>query len=336
MSRRRSAALTAAAVLLILWAITNLFEKIGTSLTAIDYDVFWRTVRAQRVYGTALPFPYPPTGLLWFQPLRLVPYELGFMLWSMVSIALFAFAVSRISNIKVALLSLFSIPAVSGLNLGQTSMLLASLVILGASTGSVGLGLALGVVGAIKPQLVLMAPFILLLRRDFVAFATAGGTTLALCVLATGVFGLQLWREWFDYLESWQAVVSNTGVQVITPKGYAEAHGLPGDIFWIAGAACCTFLIWRRARDLDGLDLVALIFGTSIMSAPYAVHHDAIGIVPALAAYVLARNSWKAAAPIAILAGFYQGPVLAAIGAWVGKPWQILQSRTESASGSAR
>ena len=60
---------------------------------AVDFAVFWRAVQALHPYAVnEQPFVYPPTALLWFEPLRLVEVWPGYLIWNTGSILLFCAA----------------------------------------------------------------------------------------------------------------------------------------------------------------------------------------------------------------------------------------------------
>src|SRR5205809_333452 len=57
---------------------------------ATDFSVYWRTANgpAHLAYAprSSLPFPYPPTMMIWIRPLALFPMWVAFSIWLLVSI----------------------------------------------------------------------------------------------------------------------------------------------------------------------------------------------------------------------------------------------------------
>src|SRR5213076_1014541 len=77
------------------------------------------------------------------------------------------------------------------------SALLASLTIWACgTTNRVGAGVAFGLIASVKPQLVLMAPLMLALDRDWKAFVSAGLAFVAAVLLALVLYGPGPWSQW--------------------------------------------------------------------------------------------------------------------------------------------
>ena len=96
---------------------------------AIDYAVFWKAVRRADPYQLDAYFVNPPPALLALQPLRLVGFVPGYVLWTALSLLLFFFAARRLVGDRAALLSLFSAASIHGLLLGQAPMMLGAAIL---------------------------------------------------------------------------------------------------------------------------------------------------------------------------------------------------------------
>src|SRR6185295_8604527 len=188
---------------------------------AVDYAVFWRAVRVGAPYASsAQPFAYPPTALLWFAPLRLLPFWPGYAIWIAASVACFATAAWRLYGRWPAVLAILS-PAISiALIPGQSALiaaagLLAALVV----RTPVLRGVLLGAVLTFKPQLVMFAPLFLILNRDWIALSAAATTVATVTLLATAWFGFAIWTEWLMAIPQFQQVVVDRGLSMsaVTP-----------------------------------------------------------------------------------------------------------------------
>ncbi len=158
-------------------------------------------VNYQRLLAEAFPtsqaarnWSYPPHFLLMIWPLGLLPYPLAYLLFQIVTGALFwvaARAVSpQVKSLDLALL--VSGFALVNINAGQNGFLIGAFI-LGAVALRERAPFVSGLLVAcltVKPQLGLLIPLILLLERRFVVFAGAAVGTLGLWVFRS------LFSEW--------------------------------------------------------------------------------------------------------------------------------------------
>lgn len=260
---------------------------------AIDYAVFWKAVRRADPYRLDAYFVNPPPALLALQPLRLVGFVPGYVLWTALSLLLFFFAARRLVGDRAALLSLFSAASIHGLLLGQAPMMLGAAILFAVTAPALWCGVILGCVAAIKPQLLLAAPVILLARKDWVALGgmIAGGA--ALILLSAGLFGLQAWIDWAAALPSFNRALILFDVlrYVITPAAFGPRLGLPMLPWLLLGVALAAVLVARFARQAQGASLAALMVVSSILASPYALPHDLVGAMPALSLFILSSPS---------------------------------------------
>jgi hypothetical protein len=254
----------------------------GSATLALDYDVFWKAARATSVYGGNHPFVNPPTALLWVQPLALLPYWPGFALWTALSTIAFVETARRSFGMAAAFLALASPLVLKALLLGQTTLLLSAAILVAFASSPIAGGLILGICASIKPQLLLLAPLALFVRRDWpMLIASLCGGLSALCASLV-VFGPPLWTEWFSSLGQWHDVLVRTHVfsNAVAPAAAAEWHGLPPRPFHVAGIIVGCWLVIRRARSLEGGELATLVVGTSAIAAPYSLPHDLVVLAP--------------------------------------------------------
>lgn len=298
-------ALTGAAFRIYIW----LEVQPGDPL-ASDYGTFFYASRLadDAIYtGPMYLFLYPPTFIAWLELVERLDFWTGYAVLTAASAGAFAWAVNRLGGWKVAALSFVSVPAVWGLVLGQTAMLLAAGLLWALTLSECRKGFVIGVLGAIKPQLFIAAPFVFIVRRDFKALfgMILGGVSAVL--LATAAFGVTPWLEWLaflpnarDYFHTYRIIGAT-----ITLAGKASANGFPTLPFIALGVALAGWIV-SQARDADPLTLAAIIGGASVVASPYALPHDCIAVIPAVVAALLSSASIRSA----LAAGVYGGGAL--------------------------
>lgn len=314
--------ITAVAVLTtLLWVV---YFFVGPGPFRPDYSVFWTAAQVEpaKLYDaehlTQLqswlvspekglrPWAYPPSALLVFLPLSLMPFWPSFLVWTFGSLALYLWAARKYVD-RLWLLAV-SPPVFVALVSGQTSILIAAAAMFALKMdGEFRRGVVLGLAAAIKPQALVAAPF-LLNRREMAGFVTGG----ACLVLASLAFGIGPWIEWIKALPRFGEIAAGLGLVSITPTGIADLTGLPRWPFWLVGAVAGISLAWW-SRDKDER-LLGLI-GGSLLISPYAMIYDMVGLMPvAVAALASATGPRKllASFPLIGTAGMFTVPLMAA------------------------
>lgn len=260
---------------------------------ANDFGVYWRTanmpVEQAYLWKGRFPFPYIPTMLLWISPLSLVPKWPAFIAFVIGSGVALALALRPYLPKAAIALTLLSPPFMRGAYTGQVSALLAAIMIWACGTENrLRAGLAFGVIASVKPQLVIMAPLMLALRRDWTAFFAAAITFAAFLQMSEMLYGYQRWEEWCYSLDHFRRMVMDTNVSGsgATPAVLAEKHGLPPLPFWLVGIAAGSWLVYL-CRDGESLVQATAIGAGSLLAAPYALAYDLIVIVPLLASLIM-------------------------------------------------
>lgn len=269
----------------------------------IDFQVFWLAARAplDAVYVPAeLPFVNPPTALLLFWLVGWMSFKWAYFAWILVSVAVFSVLVTRLFGVRIAAISMLSPASLSGVILGQSSMLFGGMTYASFHLPALAGGALLGVVAAMKPQLVLMAPLALLVRREWTMLAGMIAGALAAALLVTAI-DATLWQDWLNSLPAVrETMTSGKASSMITPAGRAEYYGLPQLPFLIAGLAVGAVAVVVAARRVEKDILVGLITAASLAASPYAHVHDTIALIPACALLML-RGQWWAAVPAALM-----------------------------------
>ena len=282
-------------------AITRVYFFAHVDL-GLDFRVYQRTVTwpLDQLYHDPgpMPFLYPPTAILLFKPFAMLPA--AFLAWSIASVLAFAAAVGAASGKRVAAVALCSPAAIGGLILGQVPMILAAALFAGLKLRPFLGGMLWGVAAAIKPQLMVLAPLALAVRRDWtMLFGMAAGVG-AMVIGSTLLLGYGLWFDWLAAIGSFGERLEQGVVRTVTPAGQAGVIGLPTLPFLLAGGAVAATAVVASARKLEDEFLIGLVVAASILVSPYAYVHDTIALVPACIA-LLFRGPWWAAIPCAMI-----------------------------------
>lgn len=294
------------------------------SQVGVDYAVQWAAANGANPYARdALPFAYPPTTLLWLAPLRLVAMWPGFVVWTIASVLLFAWASWRLYDARPTALAIIS-PAISiALLPGQTSLIAAAALIAAFTAKSpIWRGALLGAVLTFKPQLVLLAPLVLLFAGERIAFAAMAVVAASICALATAILGVGIWSDWLGSIPHFNQVVSDRGLwaSAVSPAAFARAIDIPMLPMLVLGCLAGLALASRAGR-LDDAHKAALVATASLFAAPYALRYDLVAIAPLMSMLILSRPVRDAlVACVAYSASF--GPLClfaAAYGLWPGK-----------------
>jgi hypothetical protein len=175
-------------------------------------------VQKQIHHDSAIPFygwHYPPPFLIIATLLAQFPYVVALLLWQGLSLALALLLVRRIlPDDRDAILVALGAPVVLVcLGHGQNAFLTASLL-----GGGMFLldrrpwvaGILLGAL-VYKPQFAVLIPVLLLARGNMRAFASAGLTVTALCLLTLAIWGWPVWRAFLDSLPLTQHIIIEAG-----------------------------------------------------------------------------------------------------------------------------
>ena len=313
------------AIVLGAWAWTTRgFSSPDVPRPGVDFSVFWAAAHVMlhgspwqaynhlafaKVESTLLssfhssgflPWLYPPSFLLIVTPLALLPLLISYLLFIGVSTLLFTIATLRISGLgKVIgsrLASLFVaafpsvfVPAVVGQNSLMTATL-AAFAVHWVDRKPVRAGLCIGLL-AIKPQMALVFPFVLIAAGAWRALASAAISALlitALGVLACGTETVHAFLLNADFLRNvllehnarfWLA--SPTTFAALRANGVAlvAAHLVQACVAVIAIAAACH--VWKNTREAR-LRASVLVIAT-LLSNPYVWHYELAWLGIALA-----------------------------------------------------
>jgi hypothetical protein len=142
-----------------------------------------------------------------------------------------------------------------------------------------------------KPQFGVMIPLVLIATMRWRAFASATATVLALVVISTLAFGVDVWRMMIDALPFTREVVLEQGgtgwhkIQSVFSwarmwgGGVPLAYAIQGAFTVIMGAA----LVWLWRSDASYRLKAASLPIASILATPYSLDYDMVALAPAIA-----------------------------------------------------
>ena len=269
----------------------------------LDFLPLWTAARVDpsRVYDFAYvtlqqnlrpeyglrPFVNPPTTLLLFHGFGALPFEIAYPAFMIVSITIFALGARRLgADWRICLIPQFAVLVIL---VGQVTFLVGGLVMIALTMrGRPWLsGILLGIVGAIKPQMLVLLPIALIAERNWRMMIATGLTAMALMLL-TLVNGAS-WSEWLRALPQFQAYVTESK-RFLSMSASPYAFMGPASLFaTIPVAATGAWLAFRQ--DDRALRVLALL-GGALLAAPYALNYELTLLIPAMLAYEK-KPSWS-------------------------------------------
>jgi hypothetical protein len=272
-----------------------------------------------------LPFSLPLAAGLPYVALSLLPFEVAFRVWQLVTLTLLLVAVVLLGHaaptlpspggggnlgdslpsargensaglMALAVLGLLAaVPTWATLTEGQPTAWLflgGAMVMMALRSDSVALSAGAGMLLAVKPQYLPAYLAVLFAARRWrpLAAAAAGGGALLLSPLAGGIGGLSAMVH--------NALSANQAVEVRLNEAWVGLFGpvLPGRIaivvaiiLFIGVLSALWLVAWRRPTSVIGF--AALAGALTVLASPHALPHDLLILaVPAWLATVLYRE----------------------------------------------
>ncbi len=262
------------------------------------FMAFERTIVASDV-GLRL-WAYPPHSLLFVWPLGYLDYWAGFVLWSVLGLAVLVWGARRAGFdwIETAIIAL-SPAALSSIYFGQTGNLAAGLLLLALAAprgGPVAAALL-----TIKPQAGFLLPVLWLGERRFVVIAIAGAVAIALGVGSLLAFGPDVWRDYFGPTLGLLNTLEREGeggFLAMIPSVFIGVRNIVDDatIASYAHAAVAiaagVFGMWALLRADDARARWAIVIAAMAVITPYIHIYD---LAPLLAAALIVFTRWSGA-----------------------------------------
>ncbi|MGU7811768.1 glycosyltransferase family 87 protein [Burkholderia sp. AW49-1] len=301
---------------LITWAVaTDTFTSQKTARPGVDFSVFWTASQlvlqghAAAIYDPvffshaevarfgayighqSLPWLYPPTMLLFIAPVALVPFLPAYFLFFAGSLLCYAYAVLHLSGLRAhlpapraaALVVLAYSGVFASVLYGQNSILTAGVAALALhflGRRPILAGMLIGLL-AIKPQMAMVFPFVLIATRSWRTFTSAAITTVLFAVAGIALTGM-------GSLNGLAHAMSIVRGMHFTLPAYWFVSPTPFAALRLAGASIPVALaaqtavgllaiaaavqVWRRTDDMR-LRGAALAVAT-LLTTPYLWHYE--------------------------------------------------------------
>ncbi|MDP3173929.1 MAG: glycosyltransferase family 87 protein [Phenylobacterium sp.] len=281
----------------------------------VDFTVFWTAARMplNAVYDVVAitkaqawavsdptvlrPFPYPPTFLLFLQPLRAASLLPAYLTWIAISASLYCVAARSLIG-RAWPLVLASPATVVALLTGQVTLVIAAgliLALIWLESRPRLAGMVFGLLAAAKPQILVMVPLALLAGGHLKALFTAGLVGFSLCLVSLAEHGPQTWASWFAALTGFSKIVDSRPWIGITPKAIARLAGLGGPAqigVMAAGAALGAWLVVAAfRRTSDPVERLLALMSGYYLATPYALMYELALVQPAAVALMVGRSS---------------------------------------------
>jgi alpha-1,2-mannosyltransferase len=237
---------------------------------------------------------YPPTAFLIVAPLGLLPYGLSLFSWLAVTAAAYVWTVWRFIPRVDALIPILGFPAVfTNVGHGQNAFLSTAIVGLGlfiSDRRPIAAGVLLGCL-CYKPQLAPMLVIVVLARRDWKMALGAALSIVALSVMATLLFGPEIWISFKSSLLLAKASLEQGIVGFGKMQSAFSAIRLLGggnSLAYCAQAAVAVtaaILLWQIWRTQASLLLRTGATGAAILlGTPFILDYDFVLLALPIAA----------------------------------------------------
>jgi hypothetical protein len=308
-----------------------------------------RRVAPDGAIDPGLSFSLPLAAALPYAVLSLLPIELAFRLWQLVTAALLLVGIVLLRRALplpgatgLAMLGLLAaVPTWATLTEGQPTACLflgAAMVILALRSNSLGLAAGAGLLLAVKPQYLPAYLAVLFAARRWRSLSAAcvGAGVLLLSPLAGGPGGLTAMIH--NALGANQAVavqLNEAWIGVLGPALPPAAATVVAIILYLGVLIALGLIAWRRPTPM--IAFAVLAGSLTVLASPHALPHDLLLLaVPAWLAMVLYREGalpnplpGLLVTEMALLIDLHGSPVpvgplvMTAVVAWYG--WQFKQ-----------
>ncbi len=229
---------------------------------------------------------YPPQSILLIWPLGLLSYGWSLAAWLLIGFVLYLCATfaGAWRWFKVAALTLAPATFANAM-FGQNGFVTAALLIGGMrllERAPIAAGILFGLL-TFKPQLGVLVPVALIAAGAWRAFAAAVVTTLVLMGLTAGLFGMDIWSSYIDFISGFKTALMERGAGIGYGKGtsptmMAQMMGLgpvAGSVIqalFSLGAAGAVYWAFRPPRG--GPLAIAVLAVVATLATPMAYVYD--------------------------------------------------------------
>jgi len=276
---------------------------IRSGLVGSLYDVHAYIAQQQAMFGQLDPhlYSYPPVTFPIATLFALLPYPVAYLAWTAATCLLFVHAAKPWwpKEAGPAWLAVLTPAALVNLWAGQYGILIGSLFLLAwrnldeePRKAGIFFGLML-----IKPHLAVLAPLVLLIRRQWTAFTWAAGTVILLVAATVALYGVEPWRQYLFHSSSVHlALLNDAGLAGSMSASAVTAVFRLGGTAPLAYAAYVLFavpalvMIVKAAASRAGTqDLAFLAATATFLIVPYCFNYD-LTVVMIGALWLLTRG----------------------------------------------
>jgi hypothetical protein len=294
------------------------------------YDVAAYQAYQQHLLGPIGPhsYSYPPITFPVAAGLSHLPYLLALLVWQVAGIVFFIWAAKPWWPKGVGPVWLAALTPAALLNIGQYGLFVGGLFLLGwrqiergrSTLAGICFGLML-----IKPQMAVLVPLALALRRDWRAIGAGAATVAALVVATTLAYGIRPWLDQLFATGPFLAKLINArgsffGLMSTSAATAAFSIGASLSLVLLVqiafGAAGIYAVVASALRRVPLRDYALLVSTATFVVLPYAFNYDMtvpmIGALLVMSAADSSTMDWRLAFYGFIAPQF--GMILAAVG----------------------
>lgn len=308
------------------------YGRIAGAHPAVDLYSFSRLHAEQVALGMVPsaknPFPYPPSAILVFLPLSLLPCTAAYVAWMGSSFAVYAWSVvATCWRSPAALLLALLAPATAiNMDFGQSGFLSAALLIGGIRLTPARPLLAGCLLGLLtfKPQLGLLVPVALIAAGRWRTGFAAGVTAACMAALATALFGWAVWPAWIHMLPAYARLfaASHTAPRLMpTVEANIRSLGLSlgiAELVQGAVALVVAAIVWRLFRKGPTDEACAALLAGTLLCTPHALVYDAPMVTGAIALLIGSRMAADATFSLMEIVSFVLAAGFPLLGPWKG------------------
>ncbi|MGE4351716.1 MAG: glycosyltransferase family 87 protein [Bdellovibrionales bacterium] len=283
-----------------IWLASNLI-KAGKVALAYDVSLFDQIGRLLHPLVPSM-WNYPPLCFLFIWPFAFFPYGFSEILWAILGFSLFF--LSAVKFLPLPFWPLFGVlllsPAcIENIRMGQNGFFSAALLITGLrllNARPYASGACFGMM-VFKPQLLLMAPFLLLITKAGRVIFTASLTALGLVGLSLALYGTEPWVSFFTtsipLTKLLVFLVPHSVATIFNPSVFA-AFRLTGASFPISMTAqILTFLLvvlavlYTFKKTSDPFLRMGVLAPATLLASPYVMLYDTPLLTVGILAFLL-------------------------------------------------
>lgn len=247
-------------------------------------------------------YSYPPASFPLASIFSLLPYWLGLIAWTVATCTLFVFAVRPWWPDKAGprWLAILTPAALVNLWAGQYGILIGSLFLLAwtnLDSNPRRAGIFFGLM-LIKPHLAILAPLILLIRKQWTAFAWAAATVVAIIVATIAAYGVDPWRNYLLHTSGVHVgllnglglagMMSASSITAVLRVGGSMA--VATSVYAVFAIAALAMVVRAAASRAPTRDVAFLAATATFLIVPYSFNYD-LTVVMVGAIWLLTRDN---------------------------------------------